>query len=56
MAEEETRNGGGWLSPSMNQAQALGRIYTISPRQGECFYLRLLLHNVNIQEAIVNNS
>ena len=32
--------------PGVKQAQALGRVYTISPRQGECFYLRLLLHNV----------
>ena len=24
----------------------VSRVYTISPRQGECFYLRLLLHNV----------
>ena len=33
--------------PGVKQAQALGRVYTISPRQGECFYLHLLLHNVN---------
>ena len=32
--------------PGVKQAQALGRVYTISPRQGECFYLCLLLHNV----------
>ena len=32
--------------PGVKQAQVLGRVYTISPRQGECFYLRLLLHNV----------
>lgn len=28
------------------EAQTIGRVYTISPRQGECFFLRLLLHNV----------
>jgi len=32
--------------PGVKQAQALGRVYTISPHQGECFYLHLLLHNV----------
>jgi len=32
--------------PGVKQAQMLGRVYTISPRQGECFYLCLLLHNV----------
>ena len=30
----------------VKHVQALGRVYTISPCQGECFYLRLLLHNV----------
>ena len=30
----------------VKEARALGRVYTISPRQGECFYLRLLLHHV----------
>ena len=28
------------------EAEAIGRVYTVSPRQGECFYIRLLLHNV----------
>ena len=32
--------------PGIKEARVLGRIYTISPRQGECFYLRLLLHHV----------
>jgi len=32
--------------PGNKQAQALSRVYTISPRQGECFHLCLLLHNV----------
>jgi len=32
--------------PGVKQAQALGRVYIISPRQGECFYLCLLLHHV----------
>ena len=35
-----------WGHPGVKQAQALGRVYTISPHQGECFYLRLLLHNL----------
>ena len=45
MAEEETRNTGGW-HPGVKQAQALGRVYAISSHQGECFYPRLLLNNV----------
>ena len=28
-----------------------GRIYTISPLQGECFYLCLLLHNVKCPQS-----
>ena len=32
--------------PGVKEAQVIGRVYTISPRQGECFYLRLLLHHV----------
>ena len=28
------------------EAQAIGRVYTVSPRQGECYYLCLLLHEV----------
>ena len=32
--------------PGVKEAHVLGRAYTISPRQGECFYLRLLLHHV----------
>ena len=32
--------------PGVKEAHVLGRVYTISPRQGECFYLRLLLHHV----------
>ena len=30
----------------IKEAQVLGRVYTINPRQGECFYLRLLLHHI----------
>ena len=30
----------------VKEAHPLGRVYTISPRQGECFYLRLLLHHI----------
>ena len=32
--------------PGVKEAHILGRVYTINPRQGECFYLRLLLHHV----------
>ena len=32
--------------PGVKEAHVLGRVYTISPRQGECFYLRLLLHHI----------
>ena len=32
--------------PGVKQAHVLGRVYTINPRQGECFYLRLLLHHI----------
>ncbi|GFR67559.1 hypothetical protein ElyMa_000255300 [Elysia marginata] len=28
------------------EVPVIGRIYTVSPRQGECFFLRLLLHHV----------
>ena len=32
--------------PGVKHTQTLGRVYMISPCQGECFYLHLLLHNV----------
>ena len=32
--------------PGIKEAHILGRVYTINPRQGECFYLRLLLHHI----------
>ena len=32
--------------PGVKHTQALGRIYNISPRQEECFYFHLLLHNI----------
>ena len=32
--------------PGVREAHVLGRVYTISPCQGECFFLRLLLHRV----------
>ena len=31
--------------PGVKEAHVLGRVYTINPCQGECFYLRLLLHH-----------
>ena len=30
----------------VKEAHVLGRVHTINPRQGECFYLRLLLHHI----------
>jgi len=41
-----TSLGRGGNKKHIKQAQALGRVYAISPQQAECFYLRLLLHNV----------
>ena len=32
--------------PGVKEAHVLGRVYIINPRQGECFYLRLLLHHI----------
>ena len=32
--------------PGIKKAHILGKVYTINPRQGECFYLRLLLHHI----------
>ena len=32
--------------PGVKEAHVLGRVYTVNPRQGECFYLRLLLHHI----------
>ena len=31
---------------AVKEVHILGRVYIINPRQGECFYLRLLLHHV----------
>ena len=32
--------------PGVKDAHILGRVYTVNPHQGKCFYLRLLLHNI----------
>ena len=32
--------------PNIRESDTLGRVYTVHPRQQECFYLRLLLHTV----------
>ncbi|KAF0696189.1 ATP-dependent DNA helicase, partial [Aphis craccivora] len=37
-------NVNGW--PGIKRDQALGRVYTIHPKNTECYYLRLLLHEV----------
>ena len=38
------------LQPRKNQRQ-LGRVYSVSPRQLECYYLRLLLHDERMASA-----
>ena len=39
----------------IKKAHILGRVYTITPRQGECFYnyLRLLLHHIRGPESLL---
>lgn len=37
--------------PGIFKSQCLGRVYTISPNQGECYFLRLLLHEVKGPES-----
>ena len=32
--------------PGIFEAPAIGRVYTVSPRQGECNYLQILLYEV----------
>ena len=39
--------------PGVKEAHVLGRVYTINPRQGECFYLRLLLHHIRGLQSFV---
>ena len=34
------------LGEDIRRVHAIGRIYTVSPRAGECYYLRLLLNEV----------
>ena len=51
LKQKETRNRrkqGTYVAghPGVKEAHMLGRVYAISPRQGECFYLCLLLHHV----------
>ena len=38
----------------IKEAHVLGRIYTINPRQGECFYLSLLLHHIRGPQSFAN--
>uniref|UniRef100_UPI00358ED5B8 uncharacterized protein n=1 Tax=Myxine glutinosa TaxID=7769 RepID=UPI00358ED5B8 len=33
--------------PHIRSSQVLGRVYTVHPSNSECFYLRLLLHNIH---------
>ena len=40
--------------PGVKEAHILGRVYTVNPRQGECFYLRLLLHNIRGPQSFVH--
>ena len=30
----------------IHEAETIGKVYTVSPRQGECFSLRILLHTI----------
>ena len=34
--------------PCLFKSNTFGRVYTVNPRQTECFYLRLLLVNVTV--------
>ena len=38
----------------IKEAHVLGRVYTINSCQGECFYLRLLLHHVRGPQSFVD--
>ena len=40
--------------PGVKEAHILCRVYTVNPRQGECFYLRLLLHNIRGPQSFVH--
>ena len=40
--------------PSVKEVHVIGRVYTISPHQEECFYLRLLLHHVRGPKSFNN--
>ena len=42
----------GW--PNLYSSDALGRVYTVSPRDQECFFLRLLLVNVREPKSFDN--
>ncbi|GFR65242.1 ATP-dependent DNA helicase PIF4 [Elysia marginata] len=42
----QRRKRGRQVEVGVNEAAAIGRIYTISPKQGDCFYLRLLLLSI----------
>lgn len=33
-------------NPDIRSSDTLGRVYTIHPSNSECFYLRMLLHNI----------
>ena len=37
--------------PGIKSADVLGRVYTIHPNQQECFFLRMLLHEVTVPES-----
>ena len=41
-----TDNNGDDQPTSFKQSSAIGRIYAVHPKQDECFFVRLLLHNV----------
>jgi len=41
---KQGRNVDGW--PTVKKDDALGRVYTIHPHNTECYYLRMLLHEI----------
>ena len=38
----------------IKEAHVLGRVYTVNPCQGECFYLQLLLHHVRSPQSFAH--
>ena len=43
---EKRKRGEKMEGHDIHEAETISRVYTVSPRQGECFFLRILLHTV----------